>query len=133
MLLPPQPHAHVVLVVEDDTITREATEALLDAEGHAVLCAATGAEALSLVHREPPPCIILLDLMMDGLSGQAFRRAQLADRKVRDIPVILVSGISDLPRHARELEAALYLPKPIDVARLVAAIPQLCTRTTAVA
>ena len=133
MLSPPQPHAHVVLLVEDDKWTCEATETLLVSAGHRVVCASTGDDALGILRREPHPCVIVLDLMMDGMSGQAFRQAQLADRTVRDIPVILVSGMSDLARRAQELEVAAYLPKPIDVERLLTKIPQVCERATAVA
>src|SRR5205085_4567855 len=105
---PPRSHTHTVLIVEDDTGTREAMEVLLTTHGCGVVCARSADAALTLVRAEPRPCVILLDLMMSGLSGDEFRRAQLADATVRDIPVILISGARDLASRAQALEAAAY-------------------------
>jgi CheY-like chemotaxis protein len=132
MVSPPHPHTHTVLLVEDDAGTRDAMRELLLAHGYAVVDVKDGPGALTLVQREPRPCVIVLDLMMSAMSGDDFRHAQLADPSVRDIPVILVSGVRDLDERARTLGAAAYLPKPFDVDGLVAAIAQHC-RATAVA
>ena len=126
-------HAHTILVVEDDAGTRDAMRALLTGHEYGVVCARNGDDAITLVGCEPRPCVILLDLMMSGVSGQDFRRAQLADRAVRDIPVILVSGIRDLAARAHELEVAAYLSKPLDGGQLLAAIARHCVAATAVA
>jgi len=130
---PPQPHTHVVLLVEDDAGTRDAMHATLVAHEYTVVCARDGDDALTLVRREPRACVILLDVMMSGVSGDDFRRAQLADRSVRDIPVILVSGVHDLAGRAQALDAAAYLGKPLDMGRLVATIARHCAAATAVA
>ena len=133
MLSPPQPHAHTALLLEDDAGTRDALRTLLVAHEYTVVCARNGDDALALVRSEPRPCIILLDLMMSGVSGGDFRRAQLADPAVRDIPVILVSGVRDLAARAQELGVAAYLAKPFDVERLLATMGQHCAAATAVA
>ena len=130
---PPQPHAHTVMVVEDDTGTREAMEVLLTAHAYRVLCARSAGVALTLLRSEPRPCVILLDLMMSDASGDDFRRAQLADPSVRDIPVILVSGAHDLADRAESLNAAAYLRKPLDIDALLVAIAHNCGGQIAVA
>jgi CheY-like chemotaxis protein len=131
--MPAPRHTHTILLVEDDDGTREAMRKLFATEGHAVICAEDGDEALTLVRREPRPCVIVLDLMMSGVSGRDFRRAQLADRAVRDIPVILLSGVHDLPEQARQLEVAIYRSKPLGMAPLLDAIDRYCERAPAVA
>ena len=71
--------------------------------------------------------------MMSVVSGDEFRQAQLADPKVCDIPVILVSGAHDLAARAQALNAAAYLRKPLDIDALLAAIARHCGAETAVA
>ncbi len=127
------PHVHNVLLVEDDAGTRDAMRELLVREGHAVSCARNADDARTILARNPRPCIIVLDLMMSGTSGQEFRRAQLADGAVRDIPVVLVSGVRDLAAQAHDLGVAVYLAKPFATAQLLAAIQQFCEHATAVA
>jgi len=130
---PRQPHAHTVLIVEDDAGTRDAMEVLLTTHGYGVVCARGADAALTLVRAEPHPCVILLDLMMSGLSGDEFRRAQLADRAVRDIPVILISGAHDLASRAQALNAAAYLGKPLEVDTLLGLIARHCVAESAIA
>lgn len=133
VLSPPQPHVHTVLLVEDDAGTRDAIHELLVGHQYTVVDARDGSSALTLVKSEPRPCVIVLDLMMSAMNGDEFRAAQLADPSVRDIPVILVSGVRDLAERARALGVAAYLPKPFNVDGLIASIAQHCVAAAAVA
>jgi CheY-like chemotaxis protein/HPt (histidine-containing phosphotransfer) domain-containing protein len=65
------------LVVDDDELSRELFALLLDAEGHEVQTAATGAEALALLTGDagPMPDVILCDMQMPGISGAALASA----------------------------------------------------------
>jgi len=130
---PPRPHDHTVLIIEDDTGTREAMRDLLTAQSYGVVCARDGTVALTLLRSDVRPCVILLDLMMAGFSGDDFRCAQLADRALRDIPVILVSGAHDLAARARALDVAAFISKPLGIPQLVATIARHCAEATAVA
>ena len=76
---------------------------------------------------------MLFDLMMAGMSGDEFRRAQLGVATLRDVPVILASGVRDLPARAQALEVAAYVAKPFDVDRLLTEIRAVLQRATAVA
>ena len=129
----PRPHAHNILLVEDDTGTREAMEVLLTTHGCGVVSARSAGAALPLLRSKPRPCVILLDLMMSDVSGDEFRHAQLADPTARDIPVILISGAHDLASRAEALNAAAYLRKPLDIEALLIAIAHNCVAETAVA
>ena len=58
------------LVVDDDPDIREALAGILADEGYQVTACADGAQALAhLGAGSDPPCLILLDLMMPGMSG----------------------------------------------------------------
>src|SRR5207244_10672732 len=65
--------ATTVLVVEDDFDLRDALVPILEYEGHRVVSAANGKEALERLQTMPPPSLILLDLMMPVMDGEQFR------------------------------------------------------------
>ena len=112
-----------VLIVEDDDDIREDLAYLLARGGGCrIETAANGREALDLVARLGPPCLILLDLMMPVMDGWQLRAHLLADDELRDVPVAVISGVSQLEREVRSLQAVGHLSKPIklpDLERLV--------------
>src|SRR5207245_4252088 len=99
-----------VLIVEDDADTREMLATLLSTEGFHAVAAEDGLEALHLlrtVRRRAPnvPCLVLLDLTMPRMSGNEFRRAQLGDPIVANVPVAVISGATDAQQRAEDLGA----------------------------
>ncbi|TMA32503.1 MAG: response regulator, partial [Deltaproteobacteria bacterium] len=68
-----------VLIVEDDQDVRGALAAFLEGEGHSVVEAAHGAEALTRLHDSDGICLIVLDLWMPVMDGWEFRAAQRKD------------------------------------------------------
>ncbi len=102
----------VVLVVDDQPDVREAIAAALAISGYEVVEAANGAEALAYLHREPPPSLILLDLMMPILTGWGFLAERARDPALRSIPVLVVSGEPDVTERLAALDAG-YLQKPV--------------------
>ena len=108
-----------VLIVEDDEGVCESLSAVLREEGYEVELAADGAEGLRRLQRLPLPTLILLDLMMPKVDGIGFRRAQLADPSLRDIPVILISARPDIAWQAEQLGAEDYLRKPMSFEELL--------------
>ena len=108
-----------MLVVDDDRPFREAVAGVLEAHGFCVVQAADGKEALARLRTEPRPAVVLLDLIMPGVDGTAFRSAQLADRDTAAVPVVLCSGESNLAVHAARLGVRDFVRKPIDLERLL--------------
>jgi CheY-like chemotaxis protein len=111
-----------ILVVDDCEDFRETLAELLATHGYHVVCAANGHQALAALRDGPRPDLILLDLKMPRMSGWQFRNLQTQDPAFADIPVLILSGGADIPEEVRGLNAAGYLPKPIDVNLLLAAI-----------
>ena len=104
---------HRVLVVEDDVEIREALLDLLEQNGTEAIGAPNGKRALEfLASADPLPCLILLDLMMPVMDGQAFREAQLKDPRIANIPIIVVSAYRDVQSEASTLKAAGFIVKP---------------------
>ena len=120
-----------VLIVEDDPETREMLKALLATEGIYAVAAEDGLEALHLLravrHRAPDaPCLVLLDLEMPRLGGHEFRRAQLGDPTVANVPVAVISGATDLQERAEAMGAVATLTKPLDIDALMEVVKRYC-------
>ena len=122
-------HRHCVMVVDDDPDAREAIATFLDCSGYDVACASDGGEAFGQLCDGFRPCLILLDLMMPRLSGFDFRRMQLADSALADIPVVVLSAAGDLARRTAHLATADVLNKPPDLTILAAVIARHCDRS----
>jgi CheY-like chemotaxis protein len=115
MTNPPAPHRCSVLVVDDDAEIRELLRVALEGEGYHVACVANGREALNHLRSHADTCIILLDLMLPVMDATDFRTAQLQDRSLAWIPVVLMSGASDTERLGRDLGARRLIRKPLDL------------------
>jgi CheY-like chemotaxis protein len=117
----PQEHFASVLLVEDDKDIREAVSAVLESEGYTVLTAGNGKEALAILDRGQP-CVVLLDLMMPVMSGWDFMDEVKKNKRLEDIPVVVVSAYSE--RRAEGVRRVLK--KPLDVNQLLAAVAEYC-------
>ena len=111
--------ATTVLVVEDDFDLRDALVPILEYEGHRVVSAANGKEALERLQTMPPPSLILLDLMMPVMSGEEFRAEQLRDPALASIPVVVVSAHSSAEERAARLGAVGCVKKPFEIEDLL--------------
>lgn len=111
-----------ILMIDDDADIREVVSVILGEEGHEVELAQEGGEALQRLREGSRPSVILLDLMMPGVDGEAFMNALKSDPLTADIPVVIMSGHRSARRTAAELGAAGCLVKPVDLAQLLAAI-----------
>ncbi|HZI15627.1 MAG TPA: response regulator [Myxococcus sp.] len=111
-----------VLAVDDDPDILLAFKDVLEMEGHCVLLARGGREALELLRRGTRPAVILLDLMMPDLSGWEFIEAQTADASLASIPVVVLSGQGVSAREVAALGAAGYLRKPVDLEQLLGTV-----------
>lgn len=115
-----------VLIVEDDESTREMLMTDLQLSGIPAVAAVNGREALDVMKRERP-CLILLDLMMPVMDGEAFRRSQLKDPDLSSVPVILLSARHDVPKRAEVLHTDGWIMKPFDIEQVVDVIRGYCS------
>ena len=110
-----------VLVVEDDEDMRHVYSAGLGRVGYRVITAATGTDGLRAA-RDEHPDVIVLDLSIAGADGWEVVRCLKASQKTGDIPVLLVTGYSNLANRARAEGCAGYLTKPIRLDTLRTAV-----------
>jgi CheY-like chemotaxis protein len=111
-------HRCSILVVDDDRDAQELLRMALTGSGYRVACVGHGRDALHHLRSHVETCVILLDLMLPGMDGVQFRRAQLRDRSHAWIPVILMSGALDAERSGAELGVHRVVRKPIDLDEL---------------
>lgn len=107
--------SHSILVVDDEDVTREILQILLEMEGFTVYAAADGLEALDKV-AECRPDLMILDLMMPRLDGLGVCKRLRAQPETADLAIILLSGNSQDRAVTAGLRAGAnaYLMKPID-------------------
>ena len=84
-----------ILVVDDNASNRDLLSRRLQRNRHTILQAEDGATALALVEKEALD-LILLDLMMPGINGYDVLKLLKCDPRFRDIPVIMISALSEL-------------------------------------
>jgi len=108
-------HRCSVLVVDDDVDVRELLRVALTSDGYRVAGVPNGREALHYLRSHADTCIILLDLMLPVMDGAQFRHAQLRDRSLAWIPLVVMSAAVDTDRRARALGARSVIGKPLDL------------------
>ncbi len=119
----------LILIADDDADVRESLRLLLELNGHTVAEARNGREAIdSIDGAGVRPCVILLDLMMPVMDGWQFRRAQLQNPAVADVPVVVISAIPTHMQRPDELAAHRVFSKPFDYDALLAEVETLCAR-----
>jgi len=112
-----------ILVVDDGADNRDVLRRRLERSGHMVETAEHGRRALELLGTTPFD-LVLLDVMMPELDGFAVLEAIKGNPALRDIPVIMISALDDMPGIVRCIEhgAEDFLSKPFDPVLLRARI-----------
>jgi signal transduction histidine kinase/DNA-binding response OmpR family regulator len=121
---PADGHGATILVVDDDLAAREIIGEHLARDGHRLIFAASGAEALAVAHDHRPD-VITLDIMMPEVDGWSVLHQLKQDPELAHIPVVLIS-VTEHGSLGVELGAAEVLTKPIDRDELLDAISRCC-------
>ena len=115
-----------ILVVDDVATNRIVMKVKLCASRYDVVCAASGAEALTIAQAGGIDAIIM-DMVMPGASGAEICRALRADPATRGIPVVLITAVDDPATRVEGLEAGAddFLTRPVDEVALLARVRSL--------
>ena len=113
-------------MVDDHPSNIKALRARLAADGHDVLEAASGPDAIELASRERPD-LILLDIMMPGMDGYEVCRRIKEQRGDDFCPIIMVTALTDTDAIVRGFSegADEYVTKPFDPVELMARVQSM--------
>lgn len=105
--------SRTLLVVDDDSENIEVVQSILG-DNYKIRVATDGVKALELAKAEPLPGLILLDVVMPHMDGYEVCSRLKADSKTRDIPVIFLTGKTEIADETRGFEAGAvdYIHKP---------------------
>lgn len=115
-----------ILAVDDDAGICDLLAQGLPPMGYDVVCASSGKQCRGALAKEPFD-LILMDIMMPDVDGITLTQEIRSNPKTADIPILVVSGLSD----AGTLEDALlygavdYVVKPLDFAILKTKIERI--------
>jgi len=118
-----------ILVVDDDEDSRLVLRSVLEPSGHLVLEAPNGQAALEMISSLITPDIVVTDLEMPVLGGEAFISRLRAEPKTNAIPIVIVSGDHDLAlalQMSGHVDA--FVTKPVELRALEQCISALARR-----
>ena len=115
-----------ILIVEDEPGVVVALQFLLQQQGHKVLVAERGEDALELIYKYKPD-LVLLDIMLPGISGWEVCEIIRLNPDYRDIKIVFLTARGDESEIARGLAlgADAYITKPFSNEQLIAKINTL--------
>ena len=109
-----------ILVIDDSTTNVILLQAVLHGKGYEIATALSVKEANTIINRKKPD-LILLDLLMPRIDGFEFLKNLKNDMNTNNIPVIVVSALTDQDNVNRSmaLGANDFIKKPVDIQNLV--------------
>jgi CheY-like chemotaxis protein len=107
-----------ILVIDDEPDVRTFFTTMLEDAGHETAMAKNGQEALEKVKNQRPD-LITLDISMPEKSGVRFYRDMKENVEYKDIPIIIITGLSEdfeqfISNRRQVPPPEGYLPKPVD-------------------
>ena len=102
-----------ILVVDDEETVRRVLRSLLQKEGYEVIEAEDGRAGVELAKKEDPD-VILMDLRMPVMDGLKACRLLKKDKKTKNIPVLVITAISESKMEAVKTGIDDFINKPFD-------------------
>lgn len=118
-----RPDKETVLIVEDDLRAARMYSTVISAAGYDTMVAMDAEGAMGIL-KDTRPGVILLDIMLPDTDGLELLGRLKAEPDTDDIPVIMITALSDLETKVKGIETGAddYLVKPIDSQELIARV-----------
>jgi diguanylate cyclase (GGDEF)-like protein len=123
LINPSERDKSIILIVDDEIISRYTVKILLESEGYNLIFAESGAEALEKAQSIMPD-VMLLDVMMPEMDGFQVCQHLRANPRLAELPVVMVTALDDRESRLKGLEVGAddFMSKPFDKAELRARI-----------
>ena len=115
-----------ILIVDDDPDLVDVLTELLRGAGFEVAAQDSVFGARALV-RQSKPALILLDIGLPFRSGLALLDEMKADPATSDVPIVILSGMTEALTAERRARADAVLSKPFEISALMDAIGRVCS------
>ena len=113
-----------ILLIDDDPHLMHVLSTFFDLEGYHVLKAADGKEAMNVLG-EMVPDLVMLDLGMPGDNGLEVCRQIKANRKLKNVPIVIFTGAESRQDELLAAGADRYIPKPYSLDGLKDTVKEL--------
>jgi CheY-like chemotaxis protein len=114
----------LVLVVDDEFGIVKLLEEVLEDEGHQVLVATNGRQALERAAKATP-ALVITDFMMPVMDGAELIKAMAADEQLAKVPVILISSVPEAMIAERISGYTAFVRKPFNIFDLIDLVAEL--------
>jgi CheY-like chemotaxis protein len=114
----------LVLVVDDEFGIVKLLQEVLEDEGHQVLVATNGRQALERAAKAPP-ALVITDFMMPVMDGAELIKAMAADEQLAKVPVILISSVPEAMIAERISGYTAFVRKPFNIFDLIDLVAEL--------
>ncbi|MBP8539982.1 response regulator, partial [Streptomyces sp. MK37H] len=116
-----------ILIVDDDIRNVFALTHVLGRVGMTVKYAENGREGLEVLHRNPDVSLVLMDVMMPEMDGYETIRAIRSTPRLAEVPILALTAKVMPGDREKAIDSGAngYVPKPVDVDRLMSAILDL--------
>lgn len=117
-----------ILIVDDSTTNVVLVEAVLSELGYQIIPTLSAKEAFKIMEKKLPD-LILLDLLMPRISGYDFLAEIRKNSRTANIPVIVISAVTDEEnvRKIKEAGADEFIAKPLDIQTLIDKVERVFT------
>lgn len=105
-----------ILIVDDEENNILLIKGILSSGDYNLIGATSGKEALRIVAEDPPPDMILLDVMMPEIDGFEVCRKLKQDEKTRVIPIVMVTALREEEHQVKAIDVGAddFLSKPVN-------------------
>ena len=115
-----------ILIVEDSRTQAEQLRYILEKKDFRVRLAASGRQALDFLQQQIPD-VVVTDILMPGMDGYELCKRIRSEKRLKDVPVILVTSLSEPADVIKGLEAGAdnFITKPYDERYIISRIEYL--------
>lgn len=119
-----------ILVCDDDKNTIDLLKAILEKEGYSVQ-SVTNSDKIFFKIDKCKPGLILMDIWMPEIGGELSTHLLKHHKETQDIPILILSGDSEIENIARDSGADGYIRKPFNVQELIQTVDDYFRSSTA--
>lgn len=118
-----------VLLVDDEVAILQALGIYLEQKGYKVDALVKFHDYLNKLNSPDLPDVIILDILLNEENGAQIAKELKANRRTKNIPIIMISALPDGKKIAEKARVDAYLAKPFDLKELNRVVEELTNKS----